>query len=59
VLGVSCALLETKVNWRAFFENLFKRGMSGVQFVVSDDQFGSKGGEEVRVWVGYVVTLPF
>jgi len=40
VLGVSCALSEAEVHWRAFLENLLKRGMRGVQFVVSDDHSG-------------------
>ncbi len=40
VLGVSCALSEAEVHWRAFFESLLKRGMRGVQFVVSDDHSG-------------------
>ena len=35
VLAVSCALSEAEVHWRTFFEKLLKRGMSGVQFVVS------------------------
>tara|TARA_B110000046_G_scaffold135184_1_gene141461 strand:- start:249 stop:503 length:255 start_codon:yes stop_codon:yes gene_type:complete len=58
ILGVSCALPETKVNWQAFFESLLKRGMSGVKFVVSDNHSGSKGGDEGRVWVGCVATWP-
>ena len=37
VLGVSCALSEAEIHWRAFLEGLLKRGMHGVQFVVSDD----------------------
>ena len=40
VLGVSCALSEAEVHWRAFLESLQKRGMQGVQFVVSDDHSG-------------------
>jgi len=40
VLGVSCALSEAEVHWRAFLESLLKRGMHGVQFVVSDDHSG-------------------
>ncbi len=40
VLGVSCALSEAEVHWRAFLESLLKRGMRGVQFVVSDDHSG-------------------
>ena len=35
MLSVSCTLSEAKVHWRTFFEKLLKRGMSGVQFVVS------------------------
>ena len=40
VLGVSIALSEAEVHWRAFLESLLKRGMCGVQFVVSDDHSG-------------------
>jgi len=40
VLGVSCALSEAEVHWRAFLESLLERGMRGVQFVVSDDHAG-------------------
>jgi len=40
VLGVSCALSEAEVHWRAFLESLLKRGMRGVRFVVSDDHSG-------------------
>ena len=40
VLGVSCALSEAEVHWRAFLESLLKRGMHGVRFVVSDDHAG-------------------
>ena len=40
VLGVSCALSEAEIHWRAFLEGLLKRGMHGVQFVVSDDHSG-------------------
>ena len=40
VLGVSCALSEAEVHWRAFLESLISRGMRGVQFVVSDDHAG-------------------
>ena len=40
ILGVSCALSEAQVHWRAFLESLLKRGMRGVEFVVSDDHAG-------------------
>lgn len=37
VLGVSVALSEAEVHWRAFLESLQARGMRGVEYVVSDD----------------------
>jgi transposase-like protein len=40
VLGVSCALSEAEVHWRAFLESLIQRGMRGIQFIVSDDHAG-------------------
>ena len=46
VLGVSCALSEAEVHWRAFFESLLKRGMRGVQIVVSDDHSGLKAARK-------------
>ena len=46
VLGVSCTLSEAEVHWRTFSESLLKRGMSGVQFVVSDDHSGLKAARK-------------
>ena len=46
VLGVSCALSEAEVHWRAFLESLISRGMRGVQFVVSDDHAGLRGARK-------------
>ena len=40
VLGVSVALSEAEVHWRAFLESLVARGMRGVAFIVSDDHAG-------------------
>ena len=40
VLGVSIALSEAEVHWRAFLESLQTRGMRGVEYVVSDDHAG-------------------
>ncbi len=40
VLGVSVALPEAEVHWRAFLESLVARGLRGVEFVVSDDHSG-------------------
>jgi transposase-like protein len=40
VLGVSIALSEAEVHWRAFLESLQARGMRGLEYVVSDDHAG-------------------
>jgi len=40
VLGVSVSLSEAEVHWRTFFEGLQKRGLMGVQLVISDDHAG-------------------
>lgn len=40
VLGVSVALSEAEVHWRAFLDGLVRRGMRGVEFVTSDDHPG-------------------
>ncbi|GBE41955.1 transposase, Mutator family [bacterium BMS3Bbin10] len=48
VLGVSVALSEAEVHWRTFLESLIKRGMRGVQFVVSGDHAGLRAR---RCWV--------
>jgi putative transposase len=40
LLGVSCALSEAEVHWRAFLDGLVARGLRGVVYVVSDDHAG-------------------
>ena len=40
VLGVSAKLSEAEVHWRGFFEDLQRRGLSGVRLFVSDDHAG-------------------
>jgi putative transposase len=42
VLGISSRLSEAEVHWRAFFEDLQKRGLSGVRLFISDDHAGMK-----------------
>lgn len=42
VLGVSVALSEAEVHWRAFLDSLTHRGMKGVKLIVSDDHAGLK-----------------
>jgi putative transposase len=40
ILGVSVALSEAEVHWRAFLQSLQARGLCGVEFIVSDDHAG-------------------
>lgn len=40
ILGVSVALSEAEVHWRTFLTSLQKRGLHGVQLIVSDDHAG-------------------
>src|SRR5512136_3386922 len=40
ILGVSVALSENEVHWRAFLESLKARGLGGVQLITSDDHAG-------------------
>jgi len=40
ILGVSTALSEAEVHWRAFLQSLVQRGLCGVEFIVSDDHAG-------------------
>ena len=40
VLGVSATLSEAEVHWREFLQALLRRGLRGVQLVVSDDHVG-------------------
>ena len=40
ILGISVSLSEAEAHWRTFLESLVKRGLWGVQLVVSDDHAG-------------------
>jgi len=42
ILGISSKLSESEVHWRSFFEYLIKKGLSGVQLLISDDHAGMK-----------------
>ena len=46
MLGVSVALSEAEVHWRAFLESLVARGLQGVEFVTSDDHAGLKAARK-------------
>lgn len=40
ILGISCALSEAEVHWRQFLQGLLKRGLSGIELLISDDHAG-------------------
>jgi len=40
ILGVSAALSEAEVHWRAFLESLRERGLFGMRMITSDDHSG-------------------
>ena len=42
----SVVLSEAEVHWRAFLESLQKRGMRGVEYVVSDDHAGLRAARK-------------
>jgi len=46
ILGVSVALSEQDVHWRAFLKSLVERGLSGVRLSVSDDHEGLKAARQ-------------
>ena len=46
VLGVSAALSEAEVHWRAFLDDLIARGLRGVRFIVSDEHPGLRAAHQ-------------
>jgi transposase-like protein len=46
LLGVSVALSEQEVHWRTFLQSLVKRGLSGVQLIISDAHCGLKAARQ-------------
>ena len=40
LLGISCRLSEAEVHWREFLQGLQKRGMHGIELVISDAHEG-------------------
>lgn len=42
IIGISVSLSEAEVHWRNFFENLIRRGMHGVELIISDNHSGLK-----------------
>ena len=47
VLGLTMAMSEAKNYWKEFLESLTKRGVHGVEFIVSDDH-GSLNADAER-----------
>ncbi len=46
ILGVSVAISEHEVHWRAFLKGLVKRGLAGVRLITSDDHAGLKAARQ-------------
>ncbi len=46
ILGVSVSLSEGQAHWRAFMETLAKRGLYGVQLIISDNHGGLKAARK-------------
>ena len=42
MLGLSAKISEAEVHWREFLADLHKRGLRGVELLVSDDHEGLK-----------------
>jgi len=46
ILGISVSLSEAEAHWRVFLEGLVKRGLSGVQLIISDDHAGMEAARK-------------
>lgn len=46
ILGVSTSLSEAEVHWRSFLESLVKRGLNGVELIISDDHVGLRNARQ-------------
>lgn len=46
ILGISVSLSEAEAHWRVFLEGLVKRGLYGVQLIVSDDHAGMEAARK-------------
>ena len=51
-MGISVSLSEAEAHWRAFLESLVKRGLSGVQLIISDDHAGMEKALRKAVFTG-------
>lgn len=46
ILGISVSLSEAEAHWRSFLEGLVKRGLCGVQLIISDDHAGMEAARK-------------
>jgi len=46
ILGISVSLSEGQAHWRGFMETLVKRGLHGVQLIISDNHGGLKAARK-------------
>lgn len=46
ILGVSVSLSEAEIHWREFLESLSKRGLHGLQLIISDAHAGLKAARK-------------
>jgi len=46
VLGISVSLSEAEAHWRSFLEGLVKRGLEGVQLIISDNHAGMEAARK-------------
>ncbi|HBI22369.1 MAG TPA: IS256 family transposase [Legionella sp.] len=46
IIGVSVSLSESEVHWRSFFESLVKRGLHGIELIISDAHSGLKAARK-------------
>lgn len=46
ILGISVSLSEAEIHWRVFMETLVKRGLHGVQLIISDNHGGLKAARK-------------
>ena len=46
ILGVSVSLSEAEVHWKSFLSDLQKRGLQGMELIVSDDHSGLKAARK-------------
>jgi len=59
VLGLSVAVSEAEVHWRAFLESLAARGLNGLQLIISDAHSGlQKARQAVFPSVSWPVARP-